>query len=269
LLAVGALMAATSAIASPSNGRSDKTLGIDLSTLHHSLGNRQQRGAGARPSAHVLHLPFLLLGAADRGPSVRGPNRRITFCRLAALATVGGRRWGATSLAGHLVGVVEFPDQAVPSSTPPAAAGRPRPYAAWVRIMAVRSYCEARRPSAQKIRSMKAAESHLTANLGAFSLIAVVRWQASRTVRIGAIRISKRRARESRTDVARTAGNFLEYAIREHIQQVSVAANRPDARPDGHVGAQCSRLAKASRTRSECQRTPLSKKRVLRLALTR
>jgi len=212
LPAVGALMAVTSATA-VIEWVLGQNLGIDLPTLHRSLGISGMTPGRASPTCCAC---LLLLGAAIAGLPFAA-NRRITFA-LAALATIGGAL-GATSLAGYVLGV-EFL-VSWPSSTPlppqAALAFTLLGFALW-RALLLRAREQARKDPIDEGRRI-----HLTA-IWVLSLIAVAAGVATfalaqyeyQNVVHGNL---ERSLRERRA--------FLEYAIREHVQQVSLAANRP------------------------------------------
>jgi diguanylate cyclase (GGDEF)-like protein/PAS domain S-box-containing protein len=212
LLALGALMVATSVIAG-AEWALGQNLGIDLPTLHRSLAIGGVTPGRPSPTCCVC---LLLLGTAIGGLPFAA-NRRITLA-LAALATIGGAL-GATSLAGYLLGV-EFL-VSWPSSTPlppqAALAFTLLGFALW-RALLLRAREQARKDSVDEGRRI-----HLTA-IWVLSLIAVAAGVATfalaqyeyQNVVHGNL---ERTLRERRA--------FLEYAIREHIQQVSLAANRP------------------------------------------
>jgi diguanylate cyclase (GGDEF)-like protein/PAS domain S-box-containing protein len=212
LVALGALMAATGVIAGLERWFGGN-LGIDFPALHRSLGTGST--APGRPSL-VCCACLLLLGAAIAGLPFAA-KRRITFA-LAALATLGGAL-GATSLAGYLLSV-EFLIS-WPSSTPlppqAALAFTLLGFALW-RALLLRAREQAADDPIDEGRRI-----HLTA-IWVLSLIAVVAGVATfalaqyeyQNVVHGNL---ERSLRERRA--------FLEYAIREHVQQVSMAANRP------------------------------------------
>jgi len=212
LPAFAALMAATSVIAAIEWGLGEN-LGIDFPTLHRSLGISSLTPGRPSPTCCVC---LLLLGGAIGGLPFAA-NRRITFA-LAALATIGGAL-GATSLAGYLLGV-EFLIS-WPSSTPlppqAAIAFTVLGLALW-RALLLRAREQAANDPIDEGRRI-----HLTA-IWVLSLIAVTAGVATFALaqyeyQNVVHRNLERSLRERRA--------FLEYAIREHVQQVSVAVNRP------------------------------------------
>ena len=212
LLALGALMAAASVIAAM-EWLLGRNLGIDLPAFHRALGIGGMTPGRPSPTCCVC---LFLLGAAIGGLPFAA-NRRITFA-LAALATIGGTL-GATSLAGYLLGV-EFLIS-WPSSTPlppqAALAFMLLGFSLW-RALLLRAREQAHKDPIDEGRRI-----HLTA-IWVLSLIAVSAGVATfalaqyeyQNVVHGNL---ERSLRERRA--------FLEYAIREHVQQVSVAVNRP------------------------------------------
>ena len=213
LFALGALMVATSAIAGI-EWWTGADFGIDAATLHRALGVGGP--APGRPTP-VCCVCLLFLGAGIAGLPFAA-ERRVTFV-LAALATVGGML-GCISLAGYLLRVeflVSWPSR-TPLPPQAALAFTLLGLGLW-RALLLRAREHTRRnPRLDEDRRI-----HLTA-IWVLSLIAVTAGIATfalaqyeyQSVAHGNL---ERTLRERRA--------FLEYAIREHVRQVSVAANRP------------------------------------------
>ena len=212
LLALGALIAAIGALA-VLEWITGAAFGIDFPSVHRTVG--VAGSVAGRPSLSA-GICLLLFGVAVVGLpfSLR---HRITLS-LAALATIGGAL-GVTSLAGYLLQVpflISWPSR---TPVPPQAALAFALLGFGLRrALLLRTHEQARRDPIDDGRRIQ-----LTA-IWVLSLIAVTAGIATfalaqyeyQNVAHGNL---ERTLRERRA--------FLEYAIRRHVDQVSVAANRP------------------------------------------
>jgi diguanylate cyclase (GGDEF)-like protein len=211
-LGAGILLAATGAIACI-EGWTGTDLGIDFSALHRSIGIGGNAPGRPAPSAAIC---LLLIGIAAAGLPFTAARRRTLG--LATLATIAGAL-GVTSLAGYLLKVeflISWPSRT--PLPPQAAVGFALLGFGLGRGLLLRAREQAQIDPVDDGRRIQ-----LTA-IWVLSLIAVTAGIATfalaqyeyQNVAHGNL---ERTLRERRA--------FLEYAIRQHVDQVSLAANRP------------------------------------------